>query len=538
VQASNVFQDNFNSATTFANQWNVSTVGNGGTATVQNGKLIITNVGGSDGYMGKGDGINLIPKNIFTTQSNNVSFSISTKEISRLRTNGYKDNSGVGLGLKPSSSSNDNISIGIYGNYSGYHPDPAKPGWTYYNTYNGHSIRISSSVNGTYYLHDINELDLNTLYDFDFKLEQVSGSWFARYKRSSSTTWTSVQIPAEKSPAFASEFVPSIGVWSGDGGYTRQNGSVNVEIDNALFTEQKTIKKGVSSNTDICPTHLDWCANPTFDGGLGMISNSDIPINLINTSYIVDSFTRKESNGKATITANLYNRGYADAMLDVYDRQGNWTGFISLNGNRPETTIIGDIWDKWTTTYDSYFDEYSVFDPRDSAGVEKLAVTFSIPRGGYAVLSKNSSTALANTILNTALAIFDEPEWIKPKGNAKVKLLAIFANEAINEGLATLIGKLTDAVNRNDQEQAETLNKELTKKLFSITYNVFVNNSDLAIKIIGDNKTKRFAKKVKKYFSPVSGLIESAEVIATGLSVTGQWIDISKSNNGRAVYFK
>jgi hypothetical protein len=311
----------------------------------------------------------------------------------------------------------------------------------------------------------------------------------------------------------------------------------NSEITALYQQVTKSIKNGVSSNTDQCINNANWCVHPAFTV-LGVTKESDIPINLINTSYIVDGLIRTVNNGKVNITANLYNRGYADAILDIYDKQGNWTGFISLNGNRPETSIVGDIWDKWTTTYDSVTDEFSTFDPRDSGSSEKLTVGFSIPRGGYAVLSKNSPTALANTVLNTALAIFDEPEWIKPKGKDKAKLLAIFKNAVINKGIVTLLEKLTDATNRNDQEKADSIQKELTEKLFSVTYDVFVENSSLVINIIGDSKTKHFAKKAKKYFSPVSGLIESAEAIATGLSITGQWIDIAKANNDRAVYFK
>jgi len=306
----------------------------------------------------------------------------------------------------------------------------------------------------------------------------------------------------------------------------------------ALYQQgTKTIKNGVSSNTDICKTNSQWCVHPTFTV-FGVTKESDIPINLINTSYIVDGFNRNVSGGKVNITANFYNRGYADAMLDIYDKQGNWTNFIRLDGNRPETSIVGDIWDKWTTTYDSYNDEYSTFDPRDAGSSKKLNVGFSIPNGGYAVLSKNSKTAIGNMVLNTALTIFDEPKWIAEKGNAKKKLVSIFANAAINEGLVTLAEQLKKAVENNNQAEASSITIEMTQKLSKITYKAFKENATEVINIIGDKAAQRFAKKAVKFFSPLGQLIGAAETVADELSITGQWIDIAKANNNRAVYFK
>ena len=261
----------------------------------------------------------------------------------------------------------------------------------------------------------------------------------------------------------------------------------------------KPTKNGISSNTGQCINNANWCVHPTFTV-FGVTKDSDIPINLINTSYIVDGLNRNVSNGKVNITANLYNRGYADAMLDIYDKQGNWTNFIRLDGNRPETSVVGDIWDKWTTTYDSYNDEYSTFDPRDAGSSKKLNIGFSIPNGGYAVLSENSETAIGNMVQNTALTIFDEPKWIAEKGNAKKKLVSIFANAAINEGLVTLAEQLKKAVESNNQAEASSITIEMTQKLSKITYKVFKENATEVINIIGDKAAQRFAKKTVKFF--------------------------------------
>ena len=79
---------------------------------------------------------------------------------------------------------------------------------------------------------------------------------------------------------------------------------------------------------------------------------------------------------------------------------------------------------------------------------------------------------------------------------------------------------------------------EMTQKLSKITYKVFKENATEVINIIGDKAAQRFAKKAVKFFSPLGQLIGAAETVADELSITGQWIDIAKANNNRAVYFK
>jgi hypothetical protein len=313
----------------------------------------------------------------------------------------------------------------------------------------------------------------------------------------------------------------------------------NAEVTALYLHGAKTIQNGVYSYTDQCQTNLSWCAHPTFEF-FGMISSSDVPFNLINNSYIVDGLTRNVSKGNVTITANLYNRGYADAMLDIYDNQFNWKGFIVVGGNRPETSIVDDVWDKWTTIYDSYYDEYSNFDPRDAGSSEQTTVNkLALPKRGYAVLSKNSTSAIANTVLNNSLSILGELAWIKnQKGNVKLKLIKIFSEEVAKSSLDELVFQLKNAISENDQIEASVITSKMTKELSLISFKVFVTDGDKLIKVLGDKKAKRFAKKSFKYFSASGALIEAAETIATGLSITGQWIDIAKANNDKAVYFK
>jgi len=317
----------------------------------------------------------------------------------------------------------------------------------------------------------------------------------------------------------------------------------NAEVTALYHQGVKPTKNGVSSNTDQCINNVNWCVHPTFTV-FGVTKDSDIPINLINTSYIVDGFNRNISSGKVNITANLYNRGYADAMLDIYDKQGNWTGFIRLDGNRPETSVVGDIWDKWTTTYDSYNDEYSTFDPRDAGSSKKLNVAFLIPQGGYARLSKNSTTAIANTLINSTLDIIGAGDYFPKEGGVRKKIIKLFDEEIAKSSINLLIGQLTNAIDRNNDTDARYIFTELTKESLSVAFRVFVTEGDARtrlIQIMGGNEkryTKLFGKKVAQFISKAGGLVSIAEGVATSLGLAGQWIDIAKANNDKAVYFK
>ena len=219
-----ILYDGFDDLSSFENNWTQKTsdgccgAGNPATYKIEDGKLILTTNGGSDGYMGIGDGSYFVPNNILL--SGDFTIEVDVKELLREKTNGYKDNSGFNLYLATANNLTSSIvNISIYGNYSGYFEGHS------YNEYNGH--RVSTWNPSTKKHIFIDELDLNKLYDLKFKIQRINNKFTTFYKSSSSSQWVEHQTDITSSD----DLIPIFGIGSGDGGGTRQNGKFSASLD-------------------------------------------------------------------------------------------------------------------------------------------------------------------------------------------------------------------------------------------------------------------------------------------------------------------
>jgi len=217
-------QDNFNTLDSFENNWTQKTsngccgAGNPATYTIEDGKLILTTNGGSDGYMGIGDGSYFVPNNILL--KGNFTVELNIQELMREQTNGYKDNSGFGLYLATVNSLTTSIvDIGIWGNYSGYFE-----GYSY-NEYNAHRVSAYNPVTKKHVF--IDELDLNKLYNLKFKIQRINNKFKIFYKLSTNSQW----VEHLTSIISSDDLIPILRIGSGDGGDTRQNGKFSASID-------------------------------------------------------------------------------------------------------------------------------------------------------------------------------------------------------------------------------------------------------------------------------------------------------------------
>lgn len=212
--------------------WTVETVdaccgqtGQPATWAYENGKLIVTTKGVSNGFMGIPDGSVFTP--LATSQlPEDFSVQMSVTELERTQAGGYKDNSGIGLNIESivkQNAPNVGLSIAIFGNYSGYYDGHA------YNQYHGHRIDAAVTVNGvsTRIIHK--ELDLSKLYeDVQFRITQKDDVVYVGYRIDSSSDWT--DSVAYKNDA-GLQFSSMLSSWSGDGGNTSQNGSFKAAVN-------------------------------------------------------------------------------------------------------------------------------------------------------------------------------------------------------------------------------------------------------------------------------------------------------------------
>lgn len=222
------FSEQFSGSQLDLSKWTVSKDYNtsGNEYSLQNNKLRVSFPGGTNGFMGQPMVLSFYPKYEFTSE--NISVRTTMTEIARSKVDGQKDNSGGSLCLKRDDSA---LCIGVHGNYSGYHPDPNFPGWNYYNTYVGHRIAIYVTGGGNVTYYKEIQLDLNTLYSFDFKIFNNSGVWSVAYKDVNSSNWIPFSIPAF-APKSIIGYKSYIQTHTGDGGYTYKTGSITMDFSN------------------------------------------------------------------------------------------------------------------------------------------------------------------------------------------------------------------------------------------------------------------------------------------------------------------
>jgi len=280
-----LFSEQFSGSQLNLSNWTVTTDYNttGNEYSLQNGKLRVSLAGGTDGYMGKSMVLSFYPK--YNLQSNDVSIRTTMTEISRNKVDGYKDNSAGNLCLNRDDSF---LCIGIHGNYSGYHPDPTSG--IGYNIYVGH--RIATYVVGggrvTYYKEV--QLNLSTLYSYDFKIYNNNGIWATAYKDVNSSNWNTFNMSAF-APSSIVGYKPYLQTHTGDGGDTRKTGSIVMDFSNFAIegsTPNVALTVNQPSNGEVTATGI-VCGNDCTES-----YPKNTPITLTAKSaqgFIVDNWT-------------------------------------------------------------------------------------------------------------------------------------------------------------------------------------------------------------------------------------------------------
>jgi len=240
------FDDEFSEGSLDTSLWSTSYVqsyqghGNAASWTISNGQLYINNPGGSNGYMGMGDGTRFIPT-IGSPLSGDFEVVVSTQELQRTPVLGNKDNSGIALELA-STNGAERVSIGIYGDYSGYYS------FGYgYNTYHGHRIDSWDLTNGVSsdFIHT--ELEFGVNQSVDFRIRSTDGVIYTGYRLSPDAPWIESIV---SNPSSGMEFTPSFMSWSGDGGYTYHNGQFNASVDYFRILQYEVLTPPVFTSAD------------------------------------------------------------------------------------------------------------------------------------------------------------------------------------------------------------------------------------------------------------------------------------------------
>jgi hypothetical protein len=152
---------------------------------------------------------------------------------------------------------------------------------------------------------------------------------------------------------------------------------------------------GCSQNTDKFPNlgnlpwkkRLDYCSS--IDAYSGILFDSLTP--------------EKQENGTTKLNMEVFNRGSADALIEIYNSTGNLEDIKIIEGNRPPSDLINSGHDLFTKVPASFFSKYPVDDHRHN--LTKQSIEIIIPSGGSVKITKSSNYASLYNVAMTALEI-------------------------------------------------------------------------------------------------------------------------------------
>lgn len=312
----------FSGTTLNATEWSVSQSGNGGSYTVSSDRLNVTVNGGSNGYMGQGDGIVFTPTHTITSEDD--TFQLSFTEIYREAT---PSNESV-ISLTLYSEDNDWLFIQC-GGYNDHYPVAGGS----YSPVASHYVRVldqigSSYSNRRYLVND--SLDLNQLYSLDFRIRKDdAGVWHAGYKLQSDSSWDEAAIPGfTLNDPSRSKIEVAIGSTG-----NQPNPRATFSISDFSIGEET-------------PPHENTLADETFDGAGGRksVSNAlltspvDIDLNLTESQETIggglDTFTGIDDLIGTDFNDILIGNGQDNTL------EGGAGGDL-LRGNPGNDTLMG-----------------------------------------------------------------------------------------------------------------------------------------------------------------------------------------------------
>lgn len=252
ANAAIVFSETFDGPALDPAKWTVTAADSRGSAAslaFATGRLLAALPGGSNGYNGVADGTNFTPT--LSALTSDFEIMISGEEILRQTVGGYKDNSGLQFVA-------GDTAVIIAGDNSGY--------WfgVGYNEYTKHRIyAVTAGSSSPCFIDE--SLALATMYSFELSIKRV-GTAMQVGRRVNNGAWT--YTPCGTQTGAVS---PKIVVYSGDGGYTYQNGRFTVALDSFSVSVPSPVD-GTCGTASGMPSVVStaFCAT----GTLGTVTNS------------------------------------------------------------------------------------------------------------------------------------------------------------------------------------------------------------------------------------------------------------------------
>jgi len=157
-------------------------------------------------------------------------------------------------------------------------------------------------------------------------------------------------------------------------------------------------------------------------------------------NFILDGVSvARLPDGSKQVSLNAFNTGFSDAVMEVFDANGNRVGWQLIEGNKLQDSIVDAVTSAPKNISEQLFGEYGFFDPRNQGGggSKKTEVkSIGVPPGGYVKISNDSDIARATNFLTAFVSIMDKVGGVEiPMKKLPHAVLTAFAKELAKSAL-------------------------------------------------------------------------------------------------------
>jgi nucleoside phosphorylase len=254
----------------------------------------------------------------------------------------------------------------------------------------------------------------------------------------------------------------------------------------------------------------------------------DIPVTNSNHSFIVDRINYEAlSSGRRVYSFDVFNKGYADGVVEVRNARNELIEFRGIEGIRNATSIFGfgiqSIEKLWRLATEGY----EFIDPRNVLGnSQKTEIrNLVVPCGGTLNITKKGDNALIYNQATFLVRLFFDSEFsLEDSTLVKARLLSAFCTKLQQEHIGSLVkdGALRTPI---DALQAlitgSWINKNNLDKLTKIGVQALAEQGLRGISSLVINE--------QVLGRSLGFWVTAAEVFTKGATVFLQWLDWERS---------
>lgn len=276
-------------------------------------------------------------------------------------------------------------------------------------------------------------------------------------------------------------------------------------------------------------TSSDTISSVTVEPGLLTKNLHDIPTANFNGCFIVDRVNYESlPNGSRVYSFDVFNKGYADGVVEVRNARGELIEFRGIEGIRNSTNILGFGIQSIERLWRLATEGYEFLDPRNSLGNSQNTEIRNIvvPPEGTLTITKKGNRALIYNQATFLLRLFLDHEaiFLEDSPSVKARLLSALCAKLQQEHIGSLVREGT-LITQSDAIQAlitgRWIDKENLDKL-----------TQIGLQALAEKGLKRIANIVineQVLGKSLSFWTTSAEVFVKGANVFLQWLDLDRS---------